>query len=457
MKANTSPWLHELPYNRESKRLTEDVETDVAIVGAGIAGVSTAFFALKYTKHDVVLLDKGRAAHGATGHNAGQVVADFERPFADIVKEFGLEMACAGVTDLESSWELLSEMFTDARVDIPFVRITGYVGYSNLTQTLLHLEDMALKREGGVPFAETFISADAPFLAEIPEKYHLLYAVVPHDAVLERLESKDPSFYVAVADQRGCLNSALFCEKVIEHLLKGYEGRFRLFEETPVVKVVLRKNGAMLDALTHTVACRRVVLATNGFENFEIFNEGGLAIDKEFHHSVEGRVSYMSAYLEHLNKPPVAISYFGQAADPMNVDDIYFYLTRRPYDYGDEAHKDMNIVCVGGPEARIEDRGMYFYDYDYSDKVKDDIDEFLHTIYKLDPNKKITFDFSWHGLMGYTPNRIRRVGIEPKNPVLLYNLGCNGIGIIPSIYGGRRLAHILGGKQLPPSIFDPQG
>lgn len=43
MKKNISPWLHQLNHARIHTKLTEDITTDVAIVGAGIAGISTAF------------------------------------------------------------------------------------------------------------------------------------------------------------------------------------------------------------------------------------------------------------------------------------------------------------------------------------------------------------------------------------------------------------------------------
>jgi len=67
----------------------------------------------------------------------------------------------------------------------------------------------------------------------------------------------------------------------------------------------------------------------------------------------------------------------------------------------------------------------------------------------------VAFDYAWHGLMGYTPSRVRLVGFEPRNHALLYNLACNGVGILPSIHGGERIARLLAGEQLPPSIFDP--
>jgi glycine/D-amino acid oxidase-like deaminating enzyme len=64
-------------------------------------------------------------------------------------------------------------------------------------------------------------------------------------------------------------------------------------------------------------------------------------------------------------------------------------------------------------------------------------------------------DFAWNGLMGYTSNGVRLIGPDPAYPSLIYNLGCNGIGILPSIYGGKRIAEYINGEPLGPSIFDP--
>ena len=58
--------------------------------------------------------------------------------------------------------------------------------------------------------------------------------------------------------------------------------------------------------------------------------------------------------------------------------------------------------------------------------------------------------------MGYNDSGIRVVGTHPRHPRLLYNLGCNGVGFLPSIYGGQRIARLLADDHLPPSIFDPR-
>ena len=66
------------------------------------------------------------------------------------------------------------------------------------------------------------------------------------------------------------------------------------------------------------------------------------------------------------------------------------------------------------------------------------------------------YDFQWHGLMGYMDGGVRVIGVHPDHPALLYNLGCNGVGFLPSTYGGKRIARILSGERLPRSIFDPR-
>lgn len=457
MKKNNSPWIYQLKHDRETQKINTDVETDVAIIGAGIAGVATAFFILKYTDKRVVVLERSKLAHGATGHNAGQVTSYFERGFASIVEEFGLDMAARAQHDVEAAWELIDEMYTDAGLSIPLARFVGHAGLSAHEQVIFHLENNLKRKEAGLNTEEMLIADTAPFLGDIPHVYSDLYSVVSHATVLERLETELTTYYASLSYQKGCLNSALFCERVIVYLLETYQGRLSFYEHTPVDKVVLKEGTALIDAHEHVVAATRVVLCTNGFTGFTIINEGGLDVDTKFHHLVHGTVGYMSGYFERMNKPPIAISYFPKNETVGEFDedsgDPYFYLTRRVYDH-DGTHEHTNLISIGGPELKLEDAGTYGMDDDYPDEAEHTIDAFVKNTYDTDPNKKIDYIFTWHGLMGYTKNGIRLIGEEPKNPVLMYNLGCNGVGILPSVHGGKRIADIIGGVPVQPSIFD---
>ena len=74
--------------------LGQDIETDVAIVGAGYTGLWTAYYLLSADPTlRVVLLEKEIAGFGASGRNGGWCSALFAAPAAKIAKTYGREAA----------------------------------------------------------------------------------------------------------------------------------------------------------------------------------------------------------------------------------------------------------------------------------------------------------------------------------------------------------------------------
>ncbi len=454
---NYSPWIHQLNKERPNVSLGHDEKTDVAVIGAGIAGISTAFFLLKHTEAKVMILEGDKLAHGATGHNAGQIAGYFERPFREIVAEFGLEMACLGQKSFDSAWELLDEMYTEAGLDIALSRLTSYAGLSTLEQILGHLENDYLRRSGGLHTRVVEIFEEAPFLHEIPEKYHQFFSLVSREELSLKLETFDPQYMAALSSQKGVMNSALFCQEVAAYLLETYPERFRLYEHTHIAKVVLKEDKVLLDAIKHTVECSQVVLCTNGFDNFDIIRASGLSIDTRFHHSVSAVVAFMSGYLEKFTGIPAALSYF-QKEDQGLTDNLsaapYFYVTRRPYEYEESppVGGKHNLISVGGPDFTLEERAKYDRSLEFSALAKKQITDFIRRTY--DKSEDLEYTFMWHGVMGYTHNLLRMVGPDPEHGRLYYNLGCNGVGILPSIFGGDKVARQIKGEKFDSSIFD---
>ncbi|MCE9644279.1 FAD-binding oxidoreductase [Candidatus Parcubacteria bacterium] len=458
MTGNLSPWLHQLKRMRPVNKLTEDASADVAIVGGGIAGIVTAYYALKNTSTSVILLEAYKVSHGATGHNAGQLVSRFERPFLDIAEEFGAELAAKGEKEIESAWRLLDEIYADARLSTPMSQFMGYDGSMSLDQVLDRLKTCALRVSAELPCEAIYLASDAPDLGRIPAEYAGLYQVTERENILSLLETKDSRYIAAFSMRKGCLNSALFTEELAGYLVATYPARFMLAEHSGVERIVLRDGAADLVGKEFSVTAGRVVLCTNGFEKITLENTAGPDIDEKFHHEVRGIIGYMAGYIEPLNRPPTAISYIPEKfvhQKDIYLEEPYFYLTRRPYEL--EKSEIHNLVCVGGPQESIEETHVYAHDRSYPEAAWKEIDAFLHKTHLHSPKEQIEFKFKWHGLMGYTPNGIRLIGPEPANPVLLYNLGCNGIGILPSVYGGRKIADFLSGAVTEPSIFDPRG
>ncbi|PIN75528.1 hypothetical protein COV18_03160 [Candidatus Woesearchaeota archaeon CG10_big_fil_rev_8_21_14_0_10_37_12] len=445
-----SPWLQQIRKERVSKKVDKTIRTDIAIIGGGIAGVTTAYYLLKHTKKKVILIEGSKIAHGATGHNAGQVVAYFEKPFSEIVEEYGLHLAAKAQKDVLNAWNLLKDIYRDTKIKVPLTIFKGYAGCSSVEQVLVHLHNKELRHKANIRMEKIYVADDKSVLEHVSRKYSKLYTTRSQKDILSMLQTRHKHYVAALETKKGTLNSALFCEELIHYFQHKYPKRFTLYEHSPVSKVILHKKYA--DLKSHkNIRAGKVILCTNGFEHIHVINKAGAATDKKFHESVIGIVSHMAGYIEENHKLPIAISYF----DDKEVDSsaAYFYLTRRKYEF--EGNKHCDLVCVGGPEITLRDKSKYVREKDYHPTAHKQIKKFVKSAYTAAP-KNPKYSFFWHGLMGYTKTKLRIVGFEPCNSVLLYNLGCNGVGILPSIYGAKRIADLLTKKKAESTIFDPK-
>lgn len=468
MNNNMSPWLYQLIHKRPIDTLREDVKTGVAIVGAGIAGVMTAYNILKYTNKEVLLIEADQVAHGATGRNAGQLIGEFERELHSIAEEFGAEAAIHAEKLINTSWLRIEEIYQDAQLTTPYSTFMGYNGYETIERLMNEFKNNALRLEAGEQVHAIYISDTAKDIGDIPVIYKELYNIIPHQDILDLLETNNTKYIAAMSLRKGCINGAMLCEEIVGYMLSVFQGRFVLAEHTPIQEIILENDYAQLRSNKYLITANRVVLCTNGFSKFKITNNEGHDIENLFHHQLHGLIGYMAAYIEELNQQPNALAYYGprtkkskhkqrdldMRAEGEYYDDPYFYLTRRPYEL--EKNERHNLVCLGGPEAYLIDSSVYERHGEYDQKITDSMNEFLKNNYRHTPKDNLKFKFTWHGLMGYTQNGIRLIGFEPLNPVLMYNLGCNGVGILPSIFGASRIADLLNGVSVRPTIFDPR-
>ena len=146
--ANKSPWIEQLDPSVQFPSLDRHTQADIVIIGAGIAGISTAYHVLHNTNLSVALVEAKQIAHGATGHNAGQVVLYFEKPFQDIVREYSLEMAIDGQKSLFRGFELLEEMVEKVGMQEQFEPCKGFMGVRSIAQLVRHLENKYLRDTG---------------------------------------------------------------------------------------------------------------------------------------------------------------------------------------------------------------------------------------------------------------------------------------------------------------------
>jgi len=433
-----SPWLRQLKRTRPIIVLEEDAYAPIAIVGGGIAGVATAYFLLRDTDKSVTLLERDKVAHGATGYNGGQVVAAFETPFSELSKNFSYELISEGLNAINNSWDLFHSMIEETGIDVEVQDVPSYLGLS-IDGVQFMLDDSQLRKRLGLPRVDILLAEDA--VADVPEEFRSLFRRVPRKKLEEMLLTRDRSYDCALVGRSGHMNTALFCEKLVSKMLEEYSSRFKVYENTPVHRIEIGKE-ALLKTPNHQLNAQKVVLCTNGYTDLEIKGEGSLKC------AIESVLGYMAGYLDEKDMHPTATVYFsqGESGRPSG----YFYLSRRRYVEG----PNRTLTCMGGPNHPLKKGEKYRQEQVRDDHEYSRIDEFYRKNIIDIPLEKRR-DFAWNGLMGYTSNGIRLIGPDPSNPSLIYNLGCNGIGILPSIYGGKRIAQYINGEPLGPSIFDP--
>jgi glycine/D-amino acid oxidase-like deaminating enzyme len=445
-----SPWIAQLADDGPARPLKADATADVVVVGAGIAGVSTAFFALRATIGDVLLVERDRVARGATARNAGQLTTYFERPLSDIAEQFGLEHAIDAQRGFDAAHDLFDVMLAEAGATVRVERFIGHMGMFNLHHLQVHMRNNLVRRAGGLRLETCAVSEDSEFLPGIPREFDGLYSVVPQAHVQELLKIDDGRYCAVLSDLKGCANSGVVAQQVLAHLERRYAGRFRYVDHTDVERIVVGADEAVVHAGAHRVIAARVVLCTNGFVDHLVQDRAGSPVTLAADQQITGRVAHMTAFVEDQPRPPAAMSYIRNTT--IGGENPYVYVTRRTYDRPDDV---VTLTCMGGPEHPFHEP-VYDAGAPFPGELLRAMDEQVRPFAQPARPAGRPYDFHWHGLMGYNDSGIRVVGAHPQHRSLLYNLGCNGVGFLPSIYGGHRLGQLLAGAQLPRSIFDPR-
>jgi glycine/D-amino acid oxidase-like deaminating enzyme len=110
----------------EASPLTGDVEADVVVVGAGIAGLSIAY-ELACTGRSVVVLDAGRIGGGVTARTTAHLSNALDDRWQELIRLRGLDDARLAAESHGRAIDRIGEIVAAENVDCDFVRLDGYL------------------------------------------------------------------------------------------------------------------------------------------------------------------------------------------------------------------------------------------------------------------------------------------------------------------------------------------
>jgi glycine/D-amino acid oxidase-like deaminating enzyme/nitrite reductase/ring-hydroxylating ferredoxin subunit len=140
-------WIATTP-ETDYPALTEEVSVDVAVVGAGITGITAAIL-LKQAGKTVALIESKRIVQGATGYTTAKVTAGHGASYSTIRKSFGEDGSRVYAQANEAALEWIATLIEANRIDCEFERRTNYVyAESEEDVTRLRQEAEVEKRAG---------------------------------------------------------------------------------------------------------------------------------------------------------------------------------------------------------------------------------------------------------------------------------------------------------------------
>lgn len=120
-----SYWMASAPGPAVRPGLAEDLTVDVAVVGAGVAGVSTAW-ELTRAGYRVALLEADRVAAGVTGYTTAKLTAQHTLVYSHVEERFGADAAARYAESQQRAVERVAGVSAELGIDCDLERCPAY-------------------------------------------------------------------------------------------------------------------------------------------------------------------------------------------------------------------------------------------------------------------------------------------------------------------------------------------
>ncbi|MBA3682902.1 MAG: FAD-binding oxidoreductase, partial [Bacteroidetes bacterium] len=122
---HSSPWIDSMQ-PLAFRKLEENIETDVVIVGGGLAGISIAYCLVKSGKR-VVIIEDGFIGSGETGRTTAHLVTALDDRYYELEKMFGEEKTKLIAESHKKAIDFIERTTHTEHIDCDFERLDGYL------------------------------------------------------------------------------------------------------------------------------------------------------------------------------------------------------------------------------------------------------------------------------------------------------------------------------------------
>ncbi|MGH7214064.1 MAG: FAD-dependent oxidoreductase [Tepidisphaeraceae bacterium] len=106
--------------------LTQETDADVCVVGAGIAGLTTAYLLSREGK-SVVVLDQGTAGAGETGRTSAHLASAIDDLFIELERVHGQRGSHLAYASHAAAIDMIERIARDEAIDCDLARLDGYL------------------------------------------------------------------------------------------------------------------------------------------------------------------------------------------------------------------------------------------------------------------------------------------------------------------------------------------
>src|SRR5918996_821910 len=229
-----SSWFKDIGNPLKFDKLAQNISVDVAIVGGGIAGVTTAYLLSKSGK-SVALLEDGYLGSGETGRTTAHITHALDDRYYNIEKNHGATSAKIAAESHTSAIDFIDRTVKEEKIDCAFSRLNGYLFLDPTDKKSSLDKELAALKNAGISSAK--IESESP------------------------LESKDTSPCICFQDQAQ-FQPMLYLTAIANRMCQNNE--VKIFTETHAEQIQNDNSADVIKTNSgYSVTAQNIVLATN--------------------------------------------------------------------------------------------------------------------------------------------------------------------------------------------------